>query len=124
MNVISLKTKIIFPLFFVTLIFAMIVSLRVGSVAIDFKAVWNALFYATEGKEYIMVNELRLPRTLLAALIGANLSVAGALIQCLTRNPLAEPKIMGVSAGASLVVVLISFLQFSVSPFLFSPLVF
>ncbi len=119
-----MRHKLIFLFFFAALLLAMVMSIRVGSISISYKVIWNSLFYATEGKEYVVVNELRLPRTLLAAVIGANLAVAGAFMQCLTRNPLADPKIMGVSSGASLVVVLISFFQFAISPYLFSPLVF
>jgi ABC-type Fe3+-siderophore transport system permease subunit len=121
---IHLRHKLILLFFFVALLVAMTMSIRVGNIPIPYKVICHSLFYATEGKEYIIVNELRLPRTLLAALIGANLAVAGALMQCLTRNPLADPKIMGVSSGASLVVVLISFFQYAISPYLFSPLVF
>ena len=121
---INLRHKLIFLFFSITLFLAMIMSLRVGSISIPYKVIWHSIFYASEGKEYIVVNEIRLPRTLLAALIGANLAVAGALMQCLTRNPLADPKIMGVSSGASLVVVLISFFQYAIPTYLFSPLVF
>ncbi|PRQ10958.1 iron ABC transporter permease [Corynebacterium sp. 13CS0277] len=61
-----------------------------------------------------VVAELRFPRTLLAILVGAALGMAGALIQGHTRNPLADPGILGVSSGAALAVVL-SFSFFGVS---------
>ncbi|MEV4285626.1 iron chelate uptake ABC transporter family permease subunit [Nonomuraea bangladeshensis] len=48
-----------------------------------------------------IVWELRLPRVLLAALVGAGLSVCGAVLQALTRNPLADPYLLGISSGAS-----------------------
>jgi len=54
----------------------------------------------------VVVQTLRLPRTVLGIVVGAALGVAGALIQSLTRNPLADPGILGVNAGASLLVVL------------------
>jgi ABC-type Fe3+-siderophore transport system permease subunit len=53
-----------------------------------------------------LVWDVRLPRALLAVMIGANLAVAGVLIQTLTRNPLASPQTFGINAGASLVIVL------------------
>src|SRR5690606_3224522 len=53
-----------------------------------------------------IVMEIRFPRTLLAALVGASLAVAGAVYQAILRNPLADPYILGVSSGASLGAVL------------------
>ena len=52
-----------------------------------------------------MIRELRLPRTILGVLVGATLGLAGAVMQGVTRNPLADPGILGVNAGASLLVV-------------------
>ena len=54
---------------------------------------------------HLVVRELRLPRTLVALLAGAALGVAGALMQALTRNPLAEPGLLGINAGAALAVI-------------------
>lgn len=53
-----------------------------------------------------IVNDLRVPRTLLGLTVGAGLGIAGALMQAMTRNPLADPGLLGVNAGASLAVVL------------------
>src|SRR6202021_2235121 len=50
----------------------------------------------------LIVSELRLPRTVLACLVGISLGLSGAVLQGLTRNPLAEPGLLGVSAGAAL----------------------
>src|SRR5690606_468986 len=55
--------------------------------------------------ESALVRDIRLPRGLLAVLVGANLAVAGVLIQTLTRNPLASPQTFGINAGASLAIV-------------------
>lgn len=57
-------------------------------------------------KETLVLTTLRLPRLVLGLLLGANLAVAGALMQAVTRNPLASPQVFGVNAGASLFVVL------------------
>lgn len=57
-------------------------------------------------KETLVLTTIRLPRLLLGLLLGANLAVAGALMQAVTRNPLASPQVFGVNAGASLFVVL------------------
>ena len=57
-------------------------------------------------KDTLVLTTLRLPRLVLGLLLGANLAVAGALMQAVTRNPLASPQVFGVNAGASLFVVL------------------
>ena len=54
----------------------------------------------------LIVSDLRLPRTVLALLVGASLGLSGAVLQGLTRNPLAEPGLLGVSTGAALGAVL------------------
>lgn len=68
--------------------------------------------------------DIRLPRVVFAALIGAGLSLAGAVMQALFRNPLAEPGLMGVSAGASLgavgAIVFISMSPWMIYPFAFA----
>lgn len=61
-------------------------------------------FDATNG-EHLLVRHLRLPRALLGIVVGCALGVAGAIMQALTRNPLADPGILGVNAGATLAIV-------------------
>src|SRR5690606_34272236 len=58
-------------------------------------------------RDRIIINDIRLPRIVLGALVGASLAVSGAVMQGLFRNPLADPGLIGVSAGASLGAVLI-----------------
>ena len=80
----------------------MVVSLVVGYVAIPPGRALQALF-ASEGTPVsLIVQELRLPRTLLGAAVGASLGVAGAGLQGLLRNPLAEPGVLGISNSAAL----------------------
>lgn len=88
------------------LVAVMVLSVAVGSKAIGVSDVWHALFDATGTDNDYIVRELRVPRTLVALVIGAALGVAGALIQALTRNPLADPGILGVNAGAAFFVAL------------------
>jgi len=80
---------------------AIVVALLVGSVAIDF----GALVAGDAGARTIFF-DLRLPRVLLAALVGAALAVSGAALQPTLRNPLASPEIIGVSGGAAIAAVL------------------
>lgn len=89
----------------VVLVVAVIASLAIGSRAIDPLTVLQSLFsYDDENPLHLMVMELRVPRTLLGIVIGAALAVCGGLIQAFTRNPLADPGILGVNAGASFAV--------------------
>ncbi len=73
-------------------------SLMVGPVPIATADIWTALFDPDPGPIATVVRELRLPRAILAVLIGASLGMSGAALQALVRNPLAEPGIIGVSA--------------------------
>lgn len=82
-----------------------LLSLWVGARGIGFAQIWGALWYPDGGETSYIVHEMRLPRACLALIVGASLGVAGALIQALTRNPLADTGILGVGAGATVAVV-------------------
>lgn len=89
----------------VLLVAATLASLAIGNRAIDPFTVLGALTrYDDDNPLHLMVLELRVPRTLLGIVVGAALAVCGALIQAFTRNPLADPGILGVNAGASFAV--------------------
>ncbi|MFT4264154.1 MAG: iron chelate uptake ABC transporter family permease subunit [Nocardioides sp.] len=88
----------------VALVLLLALSLMVGSTAIAPSAVWNALFHYSGGIDQLAVRDFRLPRTVVALVVGVALGLSGALIQALTRNPLADPGILGVHAGASFAV--------------------
>ncbi|MBL3700723.1 Fe(3+)-siderophore ABC transporter permease [Leucobacter luti] len=89
----------------VALALATVLSLGVGHRAIDPATVIAALTaHDASDPLHVMVMELRVPRTVFAILVGAALAVCGALIQAFTRNPLADPGILGVNAGASFAV--------------------
>jgi iron complex transport system permease protein len=87
------------------LLLLVLTSLAVGSNPISPLKVWHALISPDGGETASIVWDLRVPRTLLGLTVGASLATAGVLLQALTRNPLAEPRILGISAGASLGVV-------------------
>lgn len=81
-------------------------SVAYGSRSIALGTVWEALFHVDRGiDDHLIVRDLRVPRTLLGLVVGAALGLAGTVMQGLTRNPLADPGILGVEAGASLAVV-------------------
>lgn len=77
-------------------------SLFLGRVNISPAAILAGLFTDDPNLAHLVVMELRLPRTVLAMLVGAALGLSGAVLQGLLRNPLAEPGLLGVSSGAAL----------------------
>lgn len=87
-------------------------SVMLGSSHTSFASVVQSLtHYDVNSNEQVIIRTTRLPRALFAMLVGSNLAVAGALMQALTRNPLASPSIFGINAGAiSCVVIAITFL--------------
>lgn len=81
----------------------MLLALAHGAVTIPFDHLLAALFDGSAtSRDSLIVNQIRLPRVLLSAMIGAILAVSGATMQGLFRNPLADPSLIGVTAGASL----------------------
>jgi iron complex transport system permease protein len=84
----------------------LLAGVAVGARVLPPAEVWAAIVAPDGGEAAIIVRELRLPRTLLALAAGAALGLAGALIQGHTRNPLADPGLLGVNAGAAFAVVL------------------
>lgn len=90
----------------IAVVAAAVLGLAVGARSIGPGAVWQALWAPEAGlTDHVVVRELRAPRTLLGLAVGAALGMAGALAQALTRNPIADPGLLGVNAGASLAVV-------------------
>ncbi|QMV14158.1 iron chelate uptake ABC transporter family permease subunit [Vibrio spartinae] len=77
------------------------VSIFVGAKSISPSMVMDVLLANTDSTESLIIVESRFPRTVIGLLVGAALAVAGCLIQSITRNPLADPGILGVNAGAS-----------------------
>ena len=78
-----------------------LLSLRFGAVRLDLNEVVSALRGGGDPAVVTIVRDLRLPRAVLAALVGGALALSGAAFQALLRNPLAEPYILGVSSGAA-----------------------
>jgi len=84
-----------------------LLSVAVGAKPIPLDVVWDALVRPdTTLEDHIVVRALRIPRTVLGLVAGAALGLAGALIQGHTRNPLADPGLLGVNAGAAFLVVI------------------
>lgn len=82
-----------------------VASLAIGTENVDLATVWHAVTdYRDIGDEWI-VHDLRIPRTVLALLVGLALGLSGTLIQAVGRNPLADSEILGINSGAALFVV-------------------
>jgi iron complex transport system permease protein len=78
-------------------------ALALGGVHLSWREVWSGLTSAASAPEArVIVREIRLPRILLAMLVGAALAVSGTALQALLRNPLADPYVLGISSGAAL----------------------
>jgi iron complex transport system permease protein len=80
---------------------AVLLGLRLGAVRLEVREVVDALLGRGDATSVAIVQRLRLPRSVLAALVGGSLAASGAAFQALLRNPLAEPYILGVSGGAA-----------------------
>ena len=92
------------------LAFCLVLSLGLGAADISPGVVWQSLVDFNNSTEHLIIRTVRLPRSLVALSVGAALGVAGAIMQGLTRNPLADPGILGINAGAALAVVGATFL--------------
>ncbi|AEY88511.1 ferrichrome ABC transport system permease protein [Streptomyces hygroscopicus subsp. jinggangensis 5008] len=86
------------------LVLVALASIAIGAKALSLDQVWHGLFHDTGTYGDVVVDE-RLARTALGLLAGAALGLSGAVLQALTRNPLAEPGLLGMNAGASAAVV-------------------
>ena len=86
----------------------MLGSLTLGYRLYDLGQVWQALFAFDGSETAVVIADLRLPRAVIAPMVGAGLGLAGVLVQTLSRNRIASPDTLGLNAGASLAVVLAS----------------
>ncbi|MBO1198026.1 iron ABC transporter permease [Staphylococcus simiae] len=109
-------TSLIFIVSVCLLVVFMYLNTVVGS-AIKFKDITHFLSGHVDSDTILLLRDVRLPRMVAAIVIGGAFAVSGLLMQAMTRNPLASPKIFGVTSGASFVIVLITVLLPSLSYF-------
>lgn len=89
---------------FVAIVFfigTFILSMVLGAADISIKEVWLALTTKSTEDQILIIREIRLPREIAAILVGAALAVSGAIMQGMTKNPLADPGLLGLTAGAN-----------------------
>lgn len=91
----------------ILLIVLLVLLTTVGSVNLSFGEIISALINDDNKMVTTIVYKMRLPRNILAVLVGANLAVSGILLQSVMKNPLADPGITGVSTGASVAAIII-----------------
>jgi len=120
------KNTLLFSILIIGVVFLFLLNISLGSINIPIKDVYTSLLHGSCSKEswnYIILN-YRLPKAIVAILIGIGLSVSGLLMQTLFRNPLAGPYVLGLSSGASLGVAIVilgaSLLPISLSEFFLS----
>lgn len=106
----SLKLRIagLFALFIVVII-GFGSSIAYGIVTIKLSVILDAFFSFDGSREHMIIRSVRLPRALITVMVGISLSLAGCLMQALSRNALAGPEIFGVNYGAALVAVIASY---------------
>ncbi|MGY0034476.1 FecCD family ABC transporter permease [Pedobacter sp. NJ-S-72] len=115
----SKKTKLILLLLLFLLLAVVILSSCIGAVTIAIPEFLSIIAYKTgisdavnfKPQQAAVLMNIRLPRVILGVLIGAGLGISGAAIQGLFRNPLAEPGLIGISAGATLFAVIVIVLE-------------
>lgn len=94
------RVGVIWAILLVALCILSLTAIAMGSAGYSIPEILRALFSEQKSTIKVIVINLRLPRLLLAIMVGASLSAAGALLQSVMRNPLADPGTIGVSAGA------------------------
>lgn len=96
-----MSARLFIPALIAVALASVLTALAIGSVPVSPGDVLAALAGSAEGTGARIVSELRLPRTLAGFVVGGLLALAGALMQVLLRNPLAEPYVLGISGGAA-----------------------
>ena len=97
-----------------------LLSLTKGSADISLAQIINILSNPTLEPQSQIIWNIRMPRTIVGALVGVNLAIAGAVVQAVMRNPLADPHIIGISSGAGLagvtIMILFPTLEYLITP--------
>lgn len=101
------RTLSVFVILIFSLLFAFVLSLCIGSISIPFGKVFSIFFGNSDSvsvQEINVITKIRLPRTIMAALLGGSLSLSGFLLQTYFQNPIAGPFVLGISSGAKMTV--------------------
>lgn len=101
------KRNLVILIGLVLMILLMLVGVALGAVRIDLTEIWAVVAKAEMTENYQILFNIRIPRVIVGALTGMNLALAGCILQGILRNPLADPGIIGVSAGAGVAAMLV-----------------
>lgn len=96
-------------LLLVMVFLAFLGSIMFGTVQVPLRSVMDAFFSFDGSREHLIIRSVRLPRAVIAVLVGASLAVAGCMMQAVSRNALAGPELFGINYGAALTAVIASF---------------
>lgn len=94
----------------VLLVICLLIAIAYGAADISLTTIYQAIAAFDGSTEHLIIRTVRIPRSLLAILVGAATGIAGAIMQGISRNPLADPEILGINAGAAIAVVVAIFL--------------
>lgn len=98
-----IKSYLFLSVVLLMLIGTIVLSICIGAKSISISTLWEAIVqYNPSNGQHIIVRTLRIPRVIVALVVGASFAVSGALMQATTRNPMASPSILGINAGAGL----------------------
>ena len=118
------KAIIALCILLVTVFVSMVLSLNAGYSNLPFTKIIQSLFGAVDQETNLIIHKLRLPRILAALLCGGGLGLSGCVLQSVTRNPLADPGILGINAGAGIAVLvfMVFFPQLHIASKTFMPI--
>ncbi|WP_462332105.1 FecCD family ABC transporter permease [Schwartzia sp. (in: firmicutes)] len=120
---VTLRRVLILAVFAALVAAGFMLSVGMGSVSIPVDEIITVLSGAGEGTHEQILWNIRLPRTIVAAFVGINLALSGAVLQAIMKNPLADPHIIGISSGAGLAGILVM-LVFPGHEYLITPVAF
>ena len=114
------KRLIVLFLFAMLAVAVCLVSLMKGAVPVSISEIFQSLLPGSGATNEQIIYNIRLPRTIVAALTGMNLALSGAILQAVMKNPLADPHIIGISSGAGLagisIMILYPALEYLITP--------
>lgn len=114
------KRLLVLFLFAVLAVAGCLVSLMKGAVPVSISEIFQSLLAGNGATNEQIIYNIRLPRTIVAALTGMNLALSGAILQAVMKNPLADPHIIGISSGAGLagisIMILYPTLEYLITP--------
>lgn len=88
-------------------IIGLIVAICAGAKSISLQTVWDSIFHYEDVLDMQLVRDVRIPRAICTAFVGGILGITGAMMQGVTRNPVAEPSLMGITQGATFAIALV-----------------